>query len=206
MNTLSRLSLIFLISSSALSYGENQPKILAIQQAEIAQIKNSLVPLGAITYSIVSEEDFRKINGSSWVLMKGQEIQSSRLCQLAKICRLPNATGRFLRIAGGASEPTLGGLQGQSTAKNGLAASTSLTSNLNVSISGIRTRSDNSGACCAEMRLTANDRPGGYDYAANGVLMSLEGIATGGAWSTALQGDAETRPENMTVNAFIKID
>ena len=53
MNTLSRLSLIFLISSSALSYGENQPKILAIQQAEIAQIKNSLVPLGGEHYAFL---------------------------------------------------------------------------------------------------------------------------------------------------------
>ncbi len=112
----------------------------------------------------------------------------------------------LLRLAGGNAEPVLGGLQRQATAKNGLVVSTVLTSNLEVTIAGINTRSDNSGECCAEFRLSASDRPGGYDYAANDVFMRLQGSAAGGSWNTVLKGDSETRPDNITVNAFIKID
>jgi len=77
-------------------------------------------PVGTVVQSILSLAQFQAEMGDlSWVLMDGSNIAGSTLSGLTGNVLLPDATGRFLRTAGG-DAAALGTIQPQATAVNGL--------------------------------------------------------------------------------------
>lgn len=53
--------------------------------------------LGDVKYSILDPDHFLEINGRGWVLMMGQSIQGSDLNLLSGISILPDSRGNFIR-------------------------------------------------------------------------------------------------------------
>lgn len=54
--------------------------------------------IGDIRYSILSPDSFVKENGQGWVLMDGRLIpETAKLCKDYRICKLPDARGYFIR-------------------------------------------------------------------------------------------------------------
>lgn len=53
--------------------------------------------IGDYKYSMLPEAQFTTLNGSGWVMAKGQDITGSRFAQLTGVTRLPEGRGMFLR-------------------------------------------------------------------------------------------------------------
>ncbi len=53
--------------------------------------------LGAVVYSILSETQFQDINGEGWILMDGRNIEGSELYQRTGMKNIPDARGVFIR-------------------------------------------------------------------------------------------------------------
>ena len=55
--------------------------------------------VGDVKHSMLSESQFQAIHGSTWVLMKGQDITGTTLASMLGITKLPDQRGKFLRSA-----------------------------------------------------------------------------------------------------------
>jgi len=230
--------------------------------------------VGSIQQSILSLVQFQdEMENTNWVLMDGSDITGSALATLTGNNLLPDATGRFLRTAGGAAA-AVGVGQAEGTAVNGLSTSTSTvtgstdvdhdhgalsTDNPDTNHSHTATHdhpntntgnvsadhghienslSSGSGSSFVVERVTGsgqaatvNSTNGISTNHYHGLNLANFGVTTGtvSAWhqhpftipnyntanralssgvaaAQALSGDAETRPINVTVNTFIKIN
>lgn len=154
-------------------------------------------PIGMIVPSMLTEAQFQSLNGSSWVLAQGQTATGTAYASITGQSTVPDLRGMFLRgknngRADGQQDPggerTVGNLQGQATAKNGLAISdpghTHSLTNRNAGIPG----SGNGVAAATAASGGTTD-----------VSWSGTGVSLGA-------GDAETRPKNVAVNYFIKVN
>jgi len=200
------------------------------------------VPVGSIIQSILTLAQFQAQAGTNWVLMNGASIVGSRLATITGWTNLPDATGRFLRTAGGDADPVLAATQGQGTAKNNLtiASGSSVTG-----ITGTNSAATVSGSISQSVKGAANgviinpgmDSPtqteGWSGYTLNRGTNILGGVGTGdfpginhthtwsgttsqATWAQSGTGtaaaqtissiDTETRPVNLTVNTFIRIN
>lgn len=74
------------------------------------KFNESTAHIGEIKTSILTQTQFQGLYGSCWVQMTGQDISGSDLASLTGITSLPNAQGRFLRTTGG-NAPALGQTQ-----------------------------------------------------------------------------------------------
>ena len=109
------LPVILSASCAQLDQGKIQKRTVAsvLQDRDLSQPITSYIgsDLGKIQYSILSEENFRLLNGRGWVLMKGQDIKDSDLYKflekngdggfhriLQMKGKLPDARGKFLRM------------------------------------------------------------------------------------------------------------
>ncbi|WP_218110017.1 hypothetical protein [Oligoflexus tunisiensis] len=167
--------------------------------------------------------------GEGWVLCNGQDISQSnpksKWIQVTGNSRVPDCAGKFIRTLGGESMP-LGETQADATAVNNMSASssTSLAAAMSVTVSGtLEGQLDTRGHSDAGSRwFWGNGGSGGKFSIQNGAIAgggfheifprvsgSMHGNASGGSWSTSTQlksSDSETRPLNITVNTFIKVD
>jgi hypothetical protein len=203
-------------------------QMMAVMKAEIAALKSASFAVGAVQQSFLSEAEFQKQMGRGWVLCDGRTVSGSRWERLGYGSIIPNCTGRFLRTSGG-DAADLRSAQDDSTAINGLSlsASTSLQSNMTVEVSGQTNEPNWTGNLFGAINDGVNSSPDAYtgieawakrrvglDGAYWGRMFghvhafSGKGQATGGSWSTTINatGDRETRPINITVNTFVKID
>ena len=71
---------------------------------------------------MLTEAQFQTEIGDSWVLMDGRDVSGSRYATLTGSNTIPDATGCFLRNAGG-DAGAIGVLQNDATAVNGLGLS-----------------------------------------------------------------------------------
>lgn len=177
------------------------------------------VPVGSIIQSILTLAQFQAQAGTNWVLMNGASIVGSRLATITGWTNLPDATGRFLRTAGGDANPVLAATQGQGTAKNALAGVATLGST-NISLA------NGSAASAGAHTHNYHWAYGLYQAGSNNANPIVSG---GNAWATDSDGDhthtvsgttdighshtmtitstdPETRPVNLTVNTFIRIN
>jgi len=167
---------------------------------------SSLFAIGSIQQSILSLAQFQTLNGTDWVLMDGADITGSALATLTGTTTVPDSTGCFLRNAGG-NAGAIGVRQADATAVNGL--------KLKPTNDYISTPKDTSPSY---KNLTVN-----YNNAAmstNSGFWTLNTSAfTTGQWptneasraflsnvNTIDSTDGETRPINIAVNYFIKIN
>ncbi|HYX39590.1 MAG TPA: tail fiber protein [Oligoflexus sp.] len=217
--------LIFLcgtLSTSAFGQTSDPVKnVLAIQQAVIAELRETLVPTG----SIMPYSGDQAPRG--WLLCDGSQLSTNGYSKLFGVIgykfggsgssfALPNLRDEFLRGAG----PTraVGSRESVATAKGGLSTSTIRTEDLTVSASGTYqsgwptghwdsvtpygTMGD--GGSWGRRVMVGQSAPNeGTPYY---FTVQTTGTATGGSWSTTINStDSETRPRNVAVNYIIKL-
>jgi len=139
--------------------------------------------VGDIKQSLLTEAQFQTQFGDCWVKMKGQDVSSSDYATTTGKNNLPNAEGRFLRNIGG-NAPALGVTQEDAFKKHShrMFRSTGGGDNNNVpAYPSVGVTGESSGAEGYNGSSTAN----GLNEATGGV---------------------ETRPVNLGVNFFVKIN
>jgi hypothetical protein len=214
-------------AQSAHDYQEIKHSLMAVK-AELAELRNRSFAVGSVQQSFLTEVEFQKQMGSNWVLCDGRSVPGSRWERLGYGSNIPSCTGRFLR-SGGGDAAELRHLQDDSTALNGLSftATTTLTSGMSVTVNGQTSDAQWTGNLFGAINDGVNSTPDAYTgleawskrrVGLDGVYwgrmfghyhtFSASGSSTGGSWSTSINstGDRETRPINITVNTFIKIN
>jgi hypothetical protein len=145
---------------------------------------NKMYDIGDIRNSLLTESQFQSRNGSCWVLMNGQSVSGSLYESLTGRSNLPSAAGRFLRNAGGS------------------AAALALTQEDDFKAhnhgGGDHSHSYSSGT-------SSLNSAGSYPYPSS-VLGGTRSAINNSGTIIASQGGSETRPKNLTVNMFVKIN
>lgn len=161
-------------------------------------------PVGTVKQSILSEVQFQAAMGAGWVIMRGQDITGSKLHSVAGMAVLPDARGRFLRTAEGGAT-AVGVTQEQSTSATGLGGTAD-----GQTYSGVSQIHEQ-----ITSRILANDagsNPGMLQPASGWAgFSSMQAFVadithTHGASNLNITGSTETRPANLAVNTFIKIN
>lgn len=159
--------------------------------------------VGDVKDSILTEAQFIAENGPGWVLADGRSIVGSLLHQKYGFTTATDIRGQFRRAknngrSDGNQDPggerAIGNLQDQATAKNGLTATSTDSGHghtLTVGWGG-------SGGTL----LSNNNQP--LQTVAVQTPSTNNGYAN--ITTTIGAGDAETRPRNVAVNVFIKIN
>ena len=146
-----------------------------------AAVKNYLQPIGSVENSMLTEAEFQAIKGTEWVLMDGRNIATSDLGVLRGWTTLPDGRGMFLR------NKNNGRVDGLQNPAGDLALGTYQADEL---ASHDHTIQYN---VVAEANTAQTARPENYAGGPN-------------QFNTSPTGGAETRPRNITVNCFIKIN
>jgi len=154
-----------------------------------ALVKTGPEAIGTIETSILTVVQFQSIRGTSWVRMEGQSIAGSDLASLTGMTTLPDmvSSGRFLRQSA-SNEADLATTQEDENKSHRHLESTT-------------TRNFISGS--------HYDRLGGNVAGEfRNMPDSTDGTSTTTIYSgnTVYDGGAETRPKNIRVNYFIKIN
>lgn len=186
-------------------------KIVAIQQAEINGIRQSLQPVGSIIQSLLDEKTFKSEYGSRWRIMHGSlNVEGTKLCTLMRKgdsqsnCLLADASGLFFRNTGGHGGP-VGGLQEASVLLPELKVDLSHT-HQNVQFGVYTSGTSNT------FNGVSGNMPGGLLGGPGGTIYGSTDVKSIGFQGGAVvsRGDSlmpnETRPRNMSVNVFIKVD
>lgn len=169
-----------------------------VNQGEAVTAKRfneSTFGVGDIKHSLLTESQFQNQFGNCWVKMTGQDVSGSDYASITGNNTLPNSTGRFLRDTGGESN-SLGNTQ-EDTLQN---------------ITGdFLTRDDNSSSYYVRIKET-----NGAFYTENvtGNMFNSVGSSSGQTSPGKVKFDAsrvartsnETRPKNLSVNYFLKIN
>ena len=175
------------------------------------KINESLLSLGSVQKSLLTEEEFQSLQGTCWVKMKGQCISSeceissgvngvqSDLAEITKdssnkITYLPDSSGRFLRDTGGYAEP-LGKVQDDAIRNITGEIKTNDTNEYvfgeeNVKGSGAFEMLSNISQYNPSKSEDTYSISAGFKFDAGNVVPVAE----------------ENRPKNLTVNMFIKIN
>jgi len=206
--------------------------------AKLSEVYNSFLPVGAVQHSILTLAQFQAVMGTDWVLMNGASIVGSKLAGITGDTNLPDATGRFLRNAGG-SAAALKAAQGQGTAKNGLsnaASSVSGSTSINHSHGTIPSNTVSANHTHSGDRIpfghtsvpsnsrlgSSTNNQGTFGTGQSTGTISANhthtvpippystgnrALVSGNAAAQAISStDGETRPVNITINIFIKIN
>lgn len=207
---------------------------VTIKDLVVTGSTTGVMPVGSIVQSILTLIQFQAQVGVDWVLMDGGSIVGSELATITGWTTVPDASGKFLRTAGsagaGMTAEALAVRQEQATAKNSL----ELTGNVTASLSG--NVSHNLGVAGASLGVPETNggagpatNPGAYlmvpGYSNTGPANtgwsgsinhghSLSGGVDKGTLAASASngnlavgpGATETRPVNLTVNTFIKIN
>lgn len=154
--------------------------------------------VGDIRYSILSEEQFRRLHGEEWELLQGQPVPAdSELRGYWGDRNLPDARGVFLRGANHGRSAAEGNPEG------------------NVGIGGYRAdtfkrhRHEDSGHTHGLPIMSFMYGNGGNQYHTHTVFINQDHRGSRNIEHAKAQitetGDAETRPRNITVNTYIKM-
>lgn len=173
---------------------------------------NKTYDIGDIRTSLLNEAVFQSRNGTCWVLMNGQDVSTSVYAQVTGRIYLPSAAGKFLRNIGG-NAPALAETQNQeikSHTHTQLAHSHGQDAHNHI---GGTARAVN-GYPYSDQAPWGNWQPGigrvseqtgnynrGFAYTSS----STPGIHNTSAGNQNY-GGVETRPDNFSVNTFIKIN
>ncbi len=163
---------------------------------DIAAISAMLLPVGTVLASLLSEEEFHNEMGHNWDLAAGQNVAGSAFETLTGMEFLPDMRGRFLRGMGhqdsGNAGLQLGDAQEDATAL------------------------PNAGFLASDDGAHSHDLPiqnrshrmvdGNLDILEERGDVPLTTLLGGTHAHAVTGGDDETRPVNVTVNYFIRVD
>lgn len=173
--------------------------------------------VGDIRESVLTEAEFQSLNGTGWVLMDGRNIAGSALATVKGWSTVPDARGQFLRgknngRADGLEDPSgeraLGNRQGHAfqTHTHAQNAHTHTDAgHIHGTPNNIGFTSDtfNSYALSRSIVDNALSTETGYANIQNTTATNQNQSATGVASEPTT---AETRPANISINYFIKIN
>ena len=179
-----QLIIILLLSASCINVSSLKKRI---SQLEKTSLNNYQV--GDIVYSLLDETNFKKNHGNDWVLMKKMSLIDTKLSELTNIYELPDARGVFLRGKNNGRKIETGNSEGEKNIGH-------YQEDLSNRLLSVRANSGSQG----DIRQTT--------------------IPHDGSWSSAIRNrhsqnpdhlvfrlnGHETRPRNITVNIFIKIN
>jgi len=163
--------------------------------------------LGDVRGSLLDLADFQTENGSAWVLSDGSAVPGTRYASLVG-ANIPDLRGEFVRGAdngrGVDSGRNKGTAQTDATAKNGMSASSSTSGS---TTGGTHEHSSPYGSYTGDVSNTK----GAASNNAIGPKLSTTGGGShthslSATTSTSLSGDAETRPRNVAVNYYIRVN
>ncbi|MEO5968855.1 MAG: hypothetical protein ABIQ95_02925 [Bdellovibrionia bacterium] len=144
--------------------------------------------LGEIRMSLLTEPEFQSIYGTDWELMRGQPIEKSDLAlTFPEWKALPDARGLFLRGHNNARNPAEGNPENQALGVLQKESFLSHTHKIN------RSHGD-ANPSCLRIQTPLHGSAGGHTECADDIL------------KIGPAGGNETRPKNLTVNIFIKIN
>lgn len=195
--------------------------LLEGQIHEIERIQDNfdrLLPVGSIIQSFLSEREFTSsaLSGTEWVLCDGRSCKGSKYDMEGHGQVVPDCRGRFLRTFGKNSAP-VGTAQAQATAMNGLKASTEVGPRRTYTAYEVRAENgnwENENAIHTMSRLLKTKISECPDRTRIREIGTVPGYLHGRFTKpehahfafTALEGDEETRPPNITVNTFLRIN
>jgi hypothetical protein len=78
----------------------NTDYFLSVEDNTCKSTLTDLVLVGSVKQSLLTVSEFQALNGNCWVLMQGQSIAGSDLAN-AGVASLPDTRGQFLRVSGG---------------------------------------------------------------------------------------------------------
>ncbi|MBN1609019.1 MAG: hypothetical protein JW940_20495 [Polyangiaceae bacterium] len=167
-------------------------------------------PIASIVASLLDETEFAAVQGPGWVLADGRDVTGSAYHELGKGTNVPDLRGMFLRgknngredeLANPEGEFALGEVQEAQLAQHGHS----------VTDPGHDHQAPTTDGNTGSVEV-ASPTSGGFDYISAGSPMTSSndtGITIGNASATsadpAAVGD-ETRPQNVTVNYFIRVN
>jgi len=151
--------------------------------------------IGDVKQSILTEAQFQAVHDTTWVLMDGRSITGSALASEFGVTTLPDARGVFLRSKNNgrsdgnqnpAGERTVGFLEGDQ-------------------MQGHKHAMDKSGMGYGAGPADPSWGRADVNSPANGWVYNVGNPNADGTNGTPRTGN-ETRPKNITVNTFIKIN
>ena len=153
------------------------------------RFNNQTFTVGDVKQSLLSLSQFQNLMGDCWVQMLGQDVVGSDYASITGKDNLPDARGRFLRIAGG-NAPAVGVTQEDAFQSHKHKTSSAYT---------------NTG-----LQLYGTYSPPSAVFNHGDGSSSSYGHLTSTAYTDGINGTPrqanETRPQNLGVNAFIKIN
>jgi len=148
---------------------------------------SNTMPVGSVIHSMLTEAQFQAQMGVGWVLMDGRSVSGSRYHQITNNSTLPDARGQFLR----------GKNNGRADGKENPDGDSALGTQQQDAFQGHEHHIP-----VANVHDTASIPEGqsGYNTGYN-----TDGIVSDGINGTP-RVSSETRPKNITVNIFIRIN
>jgi hypothetical protein len=174
------------------SWADSTPQSTPTESEAIAEKDEGL--LGEIRYSILSPKQFETLYGPGWVLMDGRRIPGSELEQQFKWEKLPDARGVFLR----AKTHNRKLMDAHGNPDGDLELGTYQPDQFAKHAHGIRLE-------CGPTHSNATTcQPPGSQYN----YVNGNGLYPHGSYSNTISetGGDETRPRNITVNVYVKIN
>ena len=164
--------------------------------AELYRIKDdvNLGQVGDIKQSMLTEAQFQTIHGASWTLMDGKNIAGSSYATITGNTTLPDARGQFLR--------------GKNNGRTALEGNTSGEVNLGTEqFDAFQGHEHGSEAWASQDGNGANNtHNAGYGVSGPFGENVLTKRIVNKAGYENVRLAAETRPRNITINFFVKID
>lgn len=157
-------------------------------------VGNSFFAVGSVQQTFLSAVEFESIMGTDWVLADGRDVSGSLYETITGNSTAPDVRGLFLRTVGGNANATIGGSQGEDVNQGSISAS-----------------SNSTGAHTHNMwSFSGATLSGGGSNIPINQSSSNSSQATQSAGShnhtITISAGSETRPVNITVNTFIKIN
>lgn len=166
------------------------------------------IPIATIVASLLDETEFAGVQGPGWVLADGREVTGSAYHKLGKGTNVPDLRGMFLRgknsgredeLANPEGDLVLGEVQGAQLAQHGHV----------VTDPGHRHQAPTTDGTTGTLEVP-NGVAGAFDYAVGAdTNSSVTGVTIGNSSATSADPTAvgdETRPQNVTVNYFIRVN
>jgi hypothetical protein len=153
-----------------------------------ALLNSQILPLGSIEMSMLNETEFQAQKGDGWVLCDGRDVSTSDFAALTGMGSAPDARGAFLRGKDNGrgldpnGDPSLNSIQGPEVKPH--------------LHTGVITNPDG--------LVTDGVTDANFGFAENALIPRNGNDIL--AWSLASTGIVESRPLNVTVNFYIRVN
>lgn len=156
--------------------------------ADTPQLAASSAPIGTVLHSVLDADIFTQLNGEGWILMAGQDITGTKLHMLTDMTHVPDARGVFLRGRNFDRAADTGNPDGDQPTGT--------------------YQSDEASAHAHLMGTGSSDSHSTTIGGANKRFAHFlnDGYNVGPQKGTHATGGNETRPRNISLNIYIRVD